>query len=441
MEATLRGIPGYEKIVVDAYGRKKTDRELGELSQLLPPDLKREPLPGNHVVLSIDADLQRIVEKALSRHHSAAAAVVEADTGKVLAIASYPSPDPNQLSGRLSHAEAQRLQTDPFRPLLDKALRESYLPRLDVQDRPGAVGPGRAPDRPQHPHPLPRPLRARPPRLPLHEVARPGQPARGHRPVVQRVLLSPRRKVGLERMAQMAAAFGFGQGLDLGMGEASGFMPTLDYYKKTTVASAVATPLNTALGQGRGASQRAAACSGLRRARQRRQAVPAAAHRAHRKTLRRACRTEPASPARRAARLVRFLGAHAPGPRRCPRRQQGHRRQRLQPQPRRLRHRRQERHRPGAQEPPRQRPGWDTGNDHAWFVGYAPSHKARIAVAVLIEHGGLGGHVAAPTAIDIIRGYFDEVSPEDRPKPFVATSPAPCPSQKSAPVPVSANPQ
>ena len=34
-------------------------------------------------------------------------------------------------------------------------------------------------------------------------------------------------------------------------------------------------------------------------------------------------------------------------------------------------------------------------NDHAWFAGFAPSGRPRIAVAVLVEHGGFGGVVAA----------------------------------------------
>ena len=61
-------------------------------------------------------------------------------------------------------------------------------------------------------------------------------------------------------------------------------------------------------------------------------------------------------------------------------------------------------------------------NDHAWFVGYAPSRNAKIAVAVLVEHGGLGGHVAAPTATRIIQGYFDRVAPEHKPRPIAVTS-------------------
>jgi penicillin-binding protein 2 len=40
--------------------------------------------------------------------------------------------------------------------------------------------------------------------------------------------------------------------------------------------------------------------------------------------------------------------------------------------------------------------------DHALFVGYAPVHAPRYAVAVIIEHGGGGSKVAAPIARDIL---------------------------------------
>jgi penicillin-binding protein 2 len=46
--------------------------------------------------------------------------------------------------------------------------------------------------------------------------------------------------------------------------------------------------------------------------------------------------------------------------------------------------------------------------DHAWFVAYAPSVDARIAVAVLIEHGGHGSSAAAPIAKEIITSYLNQ---------------------------------
>ena len=44
--------------------------------------------------------------------------------------------------------------------------------------------------------------------------------------------------------------------------------------------------------------------------------------------------------------------------------------------------------------------------DHAWFVAFAPADKPEIVVAVLVEHGGSGGRVAAPIAREIIKVYF-----------------------------------
>jgi len=42
---------------------------------------------------------------------------------------------------------------------------------------------------------------------------------------------------------------------------------------------------------------------------------------------------------------------------------------------------------------------------HSWFIGYAPFGDAprRIAVAVIVEHGGYGGRLAAPAAGEIVR--------------------------------------
>jgi cell division protein FtsI/penicillin-binding protein 2/cell division protein FtsW (lipid II flippase) len=49
----------------------------------------------------------------------------------------------------------------------------------------------------------------------------------------------------------------------------------------------------------------------------------------------------------------------------------------------------------------------DAGEPHSWFIGYAPAGPAslkqsRIAFAVLVEHGGYGGSMAAPIAHDLL---------------------------------------
>jgi penicillin-binding protein 2 len=43
---------------------------------------------------------------------------------------------------------------------------------------------------------------------------------------------------------------------------------------------------------------------------------------------------------------------------------------------------------------------------HAWFVAFGPREKPRIAVAVLVEHGGSGGESAAPVAREILARFF-----------------------------------
>ncbi len=46
--------------------------------------------------------------------------------------------------------------------------------------------------------------------------------------------------------------------------------------------------------------------------------------------------------------------------------------------------------------------------DHAWFVAFAPADNPEIAVAVLIEHGGHGGSAAGPVAKAVFEEYFKD---------------------------------
>lgn len=49
--------------------------------------------------------------------------------------------------------------------------------------------------------------------------------------------------------------------------------------------------------------------------------------------------------------------------------------------------------------------------DHAWFVAYAPVEKPRVAVAVLVEHGGHGGEAAAPVAKKVFEKFMELQKP------------------------------
>lgn len=114
-DSMLRGAVGKKYVEVDAYGR-----ELGEL-------VVEPPSPGRTLVLSIDWGLQRLAEQLLEDH---AGAIVAMDprNGDILAMASSPSFDPNSFSRGISNEEWQALRTDPHRPLHNRALQGEYPP-------------------------------------------------------------------------------------------------------------------------------------------------------------------------------------------------------------------------------------------------------------------------------------------------------------------------
>ncbi|MBU4565785.1 MAG: penicillin-binding protein 2 [Desulfarculus sp.] len=71
---------------------------------------------------------------------------------------------------------------------------------------------------------------------------------------------------------------------------------------------------------------------------------------------------------------------------------------------------------------------------HALFVAYAPVENPTIAVGVVVEHGGHGGSDAAPVAAAVMRAYFGipEPPPKEPPKPKAAPAAQPKPKKKPA---------
>jgi penicillin-binding protein 2 len=47
-----------------------------------------------------------------------------------------------------------------------------------------------------------------------------------------------------------------------------------------------------------------------------------------------------------------------------------------------------------------------SGSDNSWYASWAPAHRPRAVVVVLIEHGGFGVEAAAPAARDIYSALF-----------------------------------
>ena len=108
------------------------DAVLSGTDPLLAPlfgGLTRARARGGDVVTTIDPAAQQAAYEGLDGHKGAVAAL-EPSTGRILALVSSPSYDPAELSGNGTTALRAwaRLNADPARPMLDRAVRQTYPP-------------------------------------------------------------------------------------------------------------------------------------------------------------------------------------------------------------------------------------------------------------------------------------------------------------------------
>ena len=114
-EAYLRGKRGGRLVEVNATGQ--VVRVLKTVSAQ----------PGQNIYLTIDEKLQKKTE-ALLQDRVGAAVAIEPDTGRVLAMASSPSFDPNLFVAGMTRDQWNELVSNPFRPLENKATQAEYPP-------------------------------------------------------------------------------------------------------------------------------------------------------------------------------------------------------------------------------------------------------------------------------------------------------------------------
>ena len=118
----LRGRDGYREVVVDSRGRIQDELET------VPPT------PGRDLVTTIDLDLQNAAEEQLKNSVTKRGVIISLDpnNGEILALASYPSFDPNLFSQRITtkegRAEYAALLNDSETPLLNRAIQSRYPP-------------------------------------------------------------------------------------------------------------------------------------------------------------------------------------------------------------------------------------------------------------------------------------------------------------------------
>ncbi|HEY5283385.1 MAG TPA: penicillin-binding protein 2 [Polyangia bacterium] len=422
-EPYLRGRKGFERVVVNRRGLRRTDVRIADLVTDGP--VGQAPLPGNNVILTLDTDVQRIVERALRSVRSAAVVVVDIETGRILAIASKPAFDPNMMSGGLSPENIGRVLSDRLRPFRDKALSDTFNPGSTFKAITALAG-------------LEEKVIVPEDKVKCGGYIQVGRRrfrcTKAHKTVnlYDAIVQSCNvffydlggRPGMMNRMAKYAADFGLGAPAGLGLnGEQAGFIPTEEWHRARATADkknegfVVGHALNTAIGEGAvrvTALQMALLYAAV--ASDGKLWLPQIVERVESPSgqviedfpprVRREVSVAPESMAflKRALYGVVFDPkgtAYKARPKRIEIAGKTGTAQVFQGGRR------------GGDEPPLPY----ERVDHAWFAGFAPAAKPRIAFAVLVEHGGHGGSVAAPVAVEIVENYFDTVVPPDERNP------------------------
>jgi penicillin-binding protein 2 len=387
-DENLRGIDGARCVEVSAVGRV-----IGDLSE----GPGKEVTPGNDLILTIDRSLQAVAEEALSDSVAGALVALDPNNGEVLAMASRPTFDPNLFSSVIPESTWRALNEDPGHPLLNRAVQSAYPPGSIMKVITAAVG-------------LETGIISQYTRFaPCTGAYKYGDRwfgcwqhwGHGSLNLVGAMAQSCDvyfyqlgERLGLDRWSELVAECGLGDlmGIDL-VGEVKGLVPTREYfnsrYGSRNWGSGVI--LNLAIGQGenlmtplQAAALMMAVANGgtihqpyiaqeIRSVKGQSilmkpdgaKQLPFSAETID--IVRRSMRAVVHHPLG-TGRLARVSGLEVAG-------------------------------KTGTAENPR-------GEDHAWFACFAPLENPRIAVAVVVEHGGHGGTAAAPIARRVVEAYL-----------------------------------
>jgi penicillin-binding protein 2 len=399
-DALLRGVEGGEQVVVDALGRPR--RELPRI----------EPKPGFTMVLTLDSRIQRLAEEAM-RGRMGALVAMDPFTGEILALVSKPSYDPNLFISRLRPEQWRALVSNPYHPLQNRVLQAAYPPgslfkliTAIAALRKGVITPDTT-------------FRCQGSfSLGSYQYACWKKEGHGSVNLKQAIAQSCNvyfynvaLRVGIEELARTAREFGLGESLGLRLcQEAKGLVPTPDWkreakgekwYLGNTVQAGIgqgmitATPLQilqmiSAIANG-GKLFRPLVVKEVRSAEGelveryvpeviREIQIPSDVLAAVRKGMWAAVNDKGTGYQARIEGLA-VCGKTAT-----------------------------------AQVVSRPKNGGGAGrllSDHAWFACFAPEDHPRVAMVVLVEHGGYGGVAAAQVARQVLEGIF---SPELRPE-------------------------
>jgi penicillin-binding protein 2 len=134
-ENRLHGQVGYRQQVVNAQGRVLSspagDSRVRESADFKGVETKW-PVPGDNIVLSLDMKLQLAAQDAMQDLRGAVVAI-DPRNGDVLALVSTPTFDSNRFAAGMSRADFVALQTDPDKPLYNRALGGTYPPGSTIK--------------------------------------------------------------------------------------------------------------------------------------------------------------------------------------------------------------------------------------------------------------------------------------------------------------------
>lgn len=126
-EDILHGQTGYQEVEVNNRGR------------VIRTLKYQPPIPGTDIYLNVDVALQQKAQKLMANRRGAAVIMTPKD-GKILALISSPSYDPNLFVHGISGPEYRELLNNPDRPLINRASQGIYAPASTVKPMLAAMG-------------------------------------------------------------------------------------------------------------------------------------------------------------------------------------------------------------------------------------------------------------------------------------------------------------
>ena len=413
LDRPLRGLDG-EQVLVKRSGAEEAAKDLEELVAAIKP---RPVTAGANVQLTLNMDLQRAAKQAMKDVYSGAAVVIDPNTGHILAMYAKPSFDPNALSGKRAPQSRPLAEIAAYAPLLNKALHPfppastyKIVPAIAALEE-GVVhtkteftcgGHYDFGGRRFHCH-----NRRGHGEVDIHDALR------GSCDVY---FYKVGEALGIDRLELWSRKLGFGEPTGVELRESIGRVPSREWYRKhvpggyfpgfalsTAVGQkdVLSSPLQlarvyAALANG-GELPTLSVVAGLEDSRgqlvapnrlpTRKLEVRPATLRIIREALRAVVNEQGGTAYTARPNTVSMAGKT--GTAQAAQRVRKELAERLKDDPAQL----------------ARLSAW-LQNDHAWFAGWAPWHDPAIVVVVLIEHGGSGGHNAAPIAKQIVDAWF-----------------------------------